>query len=127
VYQVNLEGSRGLAGGCRADSDIDFSLLVDLQKLPPAEPERGQLLREVLETTLNHWRSPVDVDLAAVFDKGDCCGLRCFNERNWNDDVIQGRGIDCFGIFKIQRGFDRYVETGVELKRIYPTLIIWRR
>lgn|SRR5690606_21147330 len=116
-----------LAGGCRPDSDIDLSLMIEPQMLPPDEPERSNLLREVLQTTLSAWHSPVDLDIAAVFDKGDCCGLRCFSERHWNDSIIQGRGIDCFGIFKIQRGFDGYVESGVRLDLVYPMLVIWRR
>ncbi|MFN8448068.1 MAG: hypothetical protein U0521_05645 [Anaerolineae bacterium] len=41
--------------------------------------------------------------------------------------MIGGRGVDCFGIYKIQRGFDGYVESGVELKKVYPMLTIWRR
>ena len=127
VYQVTLEGSRGLAGGCRADSDIDLTLLVDAAQLPAAEPEPARALRSILRTTLDQWRSPVDLDIAAVFDKGGCCGLRCFGERVWNDALIRGRGVDCFGIYKIQRGFDGYVESGVRLAQVYPILTIWRR
>ena len=127
VTQVTVEGSRGLAGGANIDSDIDLSLLVDAARLPDTEPERGDLLRAVLQITLDAWRSPVDLDLAAIFDKGSCCGLRCFNERAWNDAIIRGRGLDCFGIYKIQRGFDGYVTSGVELAKIYPILTIWRR
>ena len=56
VYQVTLEGSRGLAGGHRPDSDIDLTLIVDVAHLPPAEPERAELLRAVLQTTLSNWR-----------------------------------------------------------------------
>lgn len=125
VRQITLEGSRGLAGGCRAESDVDLTLIVD--SLPDGEPERGRLLRAVLQTTLDQWQSPVDLDIAAVFDTGDCCGLRCFDERVWNDTVSGGRGVDCFGIYKIQRGFDGYVESGVELAKVYPMLVIWRR
>jgi predicted nucleotidyltransferase len=129
VCQINLEGSRGLAGGYRPDSDIDLTLIVDRQKLPAHEPERGELLREVLETTLSHWNVPLSIylDLAVVFDKGDCCDMRCFNERSWKAAVIRGRGVDCFGIYKIQRGFDGYVESGVLLEKMYPMLTIWRR
>lgn len=125
VRQVTLEGSRGLAGGNRPDSDIDLTLIVD--SLPPAEPERAQLLHDVLQVTLDQWRSPIDPDLAAVFDKGDCCGLRCFDQPQWDDAIIRGRGTDCFGIYKIQRGFDGYVESGVQLAKVYPILVIWRR
>jgi hypothetical protein len=125
VRQITLEGSRGLAGGFRPDSDVDLSLIVD--SLPDAEPARGQCLRAVLRLTLDQWRSPIDLDIAAVFDTSDCCGLRCFDERIWNDTIIRGRGVDCFGIYKIQRSFDGYVKSGVRLEKVYPMLVIWRR
>lgn len=127
VRQVALEGSRGLAGGCRPDSDVDLTLIVDAARLPAAEPMRADLLRGVLLTTLDAWNSPVDLDTAAVFDKGDCCGLRCFDQRQWDDAIVGGRGLDCFGIYKIQRGFNGYVTSGVELRKMYPMLVIWRR
>ena len=125
---INLEGSRGLAGGCRTDtSDVDLTLIVDAALLPAAEPERADLLRAVLHTTLDAWRGSVDLDSAAVFDIGGCCDLRCLDQRGWDDAIIRGRGIDCFGVYKIQRGFDGYVAQGVELARMYPMLAIWRR
>ncbi|MBZ0288985.1 MAG: hypothetical protein K8I30_15310 [Anaerolineae bacterium] len=127
VCQVTLLGSRGLAGDYRPKSDIDLSLMVDANLLPATEPERAQWLRAVIDTTLTNWRSPLDVDVAAVFDKGGCCGMRCFNERHWNDAVINRRGEDCFGVYKVQRGFDGYVNQGVRLASMYPMLPIWRR
>jgi predicted nucleotidyltransferase len=127
VTQVFLTGSRGLAGGWRADSDIDMSLLVDRVDLPRQDAERAQYLRSVLETTLRHWQGFVEADLAAVFDTTDCCGLRCFQNRDYDPEVIRGRGIDCFGVYKIQRGFDGYVKQGVNIARMYPILCIWRR
>ena len=127
VCQVTLLGSRGLAGGYQPESDIDLSLMVDVKQLPTFEPERAGLLRDVLEMTLSQWRGAVDVDLAVVFDRGDCCGMRCFHERSWNDSIIAGRGEDCFGIYKIQRGFNGYVTEGVRLAPMYPMLVIWRR
>ncbi|MCC6802078.1 MAG: hypothetical protein IT319_04260 [Anaerolineae bacterium] len=127
VCGVNLEGSRGLAGGNRPDSDVDLTLIVDAALLPDSEPMRADLLLGVLQTTLGAWRSPVELDTAAVFDKGDCCGLRCLDQRQWDDAIVGGRGLDCFGIYKIQRGFDGYVTVGVELRKIYPMLVIWRR
>jgi hypothetical protein len=127
VCQVTLLGSRGLAGGCRSESDIDLSLMVDISMIPPEDPQRAAVLRDVLETTLSQWKGAVDVDLAAVFDRGGCCGMRCFNQRAWNDEIIRGRGIDCFGIYKTQRGFNGYVTEGVRLDAMYPLLVIWRR
>jgi hypothetical protein len=127
VCQVTLLGSRGLAGGCRAASDIDLSLMVDVSLLPAEEPQRANVLRTVLNTTLEAWQALVDVDLAAVFDLGNCCGMRCFNQRTWNDAIIGERGADCFGIYKTQRGFNGYVTQGVRLSAMYPMLAIWRR
>jgi hypothetical protein len=127
VIQITLLGSRGLANSHKPTSDIDLSLMVDVATLPPDEPARGDLLREILNITLEAWQSPIDVDLAAVFDKGDCCGMQCFRERAWNEAVIRGRGADCFGIYKTQRGFDGYITEGVRLALMYPLLVIWRR
>lgn len=130
VIQVTLLGSRGLAGGAHAASDIDLSLMVDPAQLPSTEPQRAHMLHDVLETTLRAWQSPrqmpLDLDLAAVFDKGDCCGMRCFSLRAWDDSVIQGRGDDCFGIYKTQRGFNGCVTEGVRLDQMIPLLPIWR-
>lgn len=126
VRQVTLLGSRGLAGGAQVASDLDLSLMVDTDLLPATEPDRAQMLRSVLETTLNAWESPIEIDLAAVFDKGGCCGLRCFSLRTWDEAVIQGRGVDCFGVYKTQRGFNGYVTEGVRLDHMVPMLVIWR-
>jgi hypothetical protein len=127
VEQIFLSGSRGLAGGYRPDSDVDLSLMVDIQQLPARDPERENLLRNVLDTSLSRWKGPVEIDLAAVFDRGDCCGLRCFQTRDYDAEIIGDRGTDCFGIFKVQRGFNGYVIHGVQLARMYPLLRIWHR
>jgi hypothetical protein len=127
VSQIALLGSRGLANNYRPTSDVDLSLMVNSRQLPGTEPQRANLLRSVLEITLTHWSSEVELDLAAVFDKGDCCGLRCFMTRDYDAFVIRDRGTDCFGIYKIQRGFNGYVTSGVQLKLMYPIFIIWRR
>jgi hypothetical protein len=127
VAQVFILGSRGLAGGCRADSDVDLSLMVDNRQLPEHEPEREQFLRNVLETTLSHWNGPIEMDLAAVFDTLICCGLRCFQTRYFDPEIIKDRGVDCFGVYKIQRGFNGYVTQGVRIAPMYPILRIWHR
>jgi hypothetical protein len=127
VAQLFILGSRGLAGGFHAESDVDLSLMVDMQQLPQREPDREHYLRQVLDTTLTHWQGSVETDLAAVFDTFTCCGLRCFQTRNYDPDIIRDRGIDCFGIYKIQRGFNGYVTQGVQLAPMYPLLRIWHR
>ena len=108
VHQVTLEGSRGLAGGSRPDSDIDLTLIVEAAQLPTTEPERAHLLRAVLHTTLDAWRSPIDVDMAAVFDKGGCCGLRCFDQRDWDELDRPGA----------RRGLLRHLQNPARLRRL---------
>jgi len=126
VSRVVLHGSRGPAGGYRPDSDIDLSLSVDV---PPCtmQSQLQVLLHDVLETTLNHWQSTIEADLAAVFDARDC-GLKCFERTFWDENSCSSGGVDCFGLYKIQRGFNGFVaNAGVQVKRMYPCLRIWER
>ncbi len=127
VTRVVLSGSRGPAGGARADSDIDLTLLVDTGGLPIG-PALAGLLEDVLATTLDHWRGAVEADLAAVFDTRGC-GLACFAERDYHDGACAyGGGVDCFGIYKVQKGFRGFVPPiGVEVARVHPCLVIWQR
>lgn len=131
VTMVVLEGSRGLGGHTRLNSDVDVSLIVDSDMLPPDEPARENFLRHVISATLDHWRGVVELDTAAVFDIGH--GLALFEQRYYNSAVVgairesplpQGY----FGIYKTQKGFNGYVPPSmIDLKRVYPMLVIWRR
>lgn len=125
VDSVTLHGSRGPQGGARPDSDLDLCLNVNGRDLA-AVASQDTLLRSILETTLKHWTSAVEVDLAAVFDKSNC-GLRCFSESQFNPDLCQTT-VDCMGLFKIQKGFDGFV-TGpaVDCSKMYPLTRIWSR
>jgi hypothetical protein len=126
VRAVVLSGSRGLRGGNRADSDIDLSLIVDVGELLPG-PELGSLLSDVLQTTLQHWTGPVELDLAAVFDT-QACGLVCFGQPQLDLSACGGSGRDCFGIYKTQHGFHGFVPPiGVTVNKMSPTLTVWRR
>ncbi len=123
VSRIILHGSRGLAGGCRPDSDIDLSLIVDTRQGPNMERQ----LQDILETTLSHWRAAIEPDLAVVFDIRDC-GLKCFDQRTWNEQTCKLGGIDCFGLYKTQKGFNGLVtNAGIQVKRMYPCLEIWQR
>jgi len=127
VAQVVLHGSRGLAGGCRPDSDIDLSLIVDAS--PMDREALGSLLAEVIATTHGAWRGSVELDLVAVFDVRGC-GLGCFDVVAWGADAVcpVGSGRDCFGAYKLQRGFGGFVENaGIEVRRMQPCLAVWRR
>jgi hypothetical protein len=126
VLSVVLHGSRGLAGGYRSDSDIDLSLIVDIHQGKPMS-QLQSLLRNVAEMTLENWQGAVEADLAVVFDVRNC-GLKCFEQTAWDDRLCNLGGVDCFGLFKIQKGFDGLVtNAGVQVKRMYPCLKIWER
>lgn len=126
VQAVVLGGSRGLPGNYRPDSDIDLSLIVSTGNLPPGH-ELGSLLLDVLDTTLQHWKGSIELDLAAVFDI-QRCHLLCFGQSQYDVSLCGGSGRDCFGIYKTQRGFHGFVPPfGVTVEKMNPTLIIWRR
>lgn len=126
VARIVLHGSRGLAGGARLNSDIDLSLLVDL----PAQTDMAKLepfLCTVLEVTLNAWQSDIELDLAVIFETR-ACALQCFTQTNWQEGFCSIGGLDCFGLYKVQKGFNGLVtHTGIQVKRMYPCLEIWRR
>jgi predicted nucleotidyltransferase len=124
VRRIVLHGSRGLAGGWRADSDIDLSLVVE-------DPSAGEaplsLLRAVYRATLDSWQSSVELDLAVIFDRRSC-GLACFAVDAWDPALCPHAGLDCFGLYKLQKGFDGLVTgAGVQVRLMYPCLTIWRR
>jgi len=123
VSRVTLHGSRGLAGGYRPHSDLDLSLIVDA----PQTPEMENVLQEVLETTLNHWQADIELDLAVIFDIRNC-ELACFEQTIWDERFCQVGGIDCFGLYKTQKGFAGLVtNAGIQVKLMYPCLKIWQR
>ena len=126
VSRIFLHGSRGLAGGYRPNSDIDLSLVVDT---PPrlARSDLEVLLHDVLDTTLSHWQAVVEPDLAIVFDVQNC-DLKCFDQTTWNEQTCANGGVDCFGLYKTQKGFNGLVtNAGVQVKLMYPCLKIWQR
>ena len=123
VARVILHGSRGLAGGYRPDSDIDLSLIIAARQAPDMERQ----LEDVLETTLGHWQSDIELDLAIIFDLRNC-ELKCFEQTTWNEQICRLGGVDCFGLYKIQKGFDGLVtNAGIQVKLMYPCLKIWQR
>ena len=125
VTRITLHGSRGPAGGHRSDSDVDLCLIVDPGGILECS-SLDALLRDVLITTLNHWRGTVEADLAAVFDTQGC-GLRCFERTAYDKELCSEGGVDCFGLYKIQKGFNGFVEgAGLDVRQMYPCLTVWR-
>jgi hypothetical protein len=126
VARIVLHGSRGLAGGARPNSDIDLSLIVEL----PAgldETKQQLLLHSVFETTFQAWQTEIEPDLAVIFETRPCA-LHCFTQNNWHDGLCTIGGLDCFGLYKVQKGFSGLVtNAGIQVKRMYPCLEIWRQ
>jgi len=126
VSRVILHGSRGLAGGFRPDSDIDLSLIVDLAG-EISQPELECLLQSVYQTTQTAWQSAIEADLAVIFETR-ACALKCFEKTTWEERICPIGELDCFGLYKVQKGFQGLVtNAGIEVRRMYPCLEIWRR
>src|SRR5262245_56765130 len=127
VERVTLEGSRGLGGHPRPDSDVDLSLVVGWGALPAEEGAREALLHAVLASTLDSRPGSVECDLAAIYDERGC-GLRCFAHERHQAPVCPAGGSGHFGIYKIQRGMNGYVPWDIiRMDLLYPLLEIWRR
>lgn len=124
VVAITLHGSRGPRGDYRPGSDVDMCLIVDTMGVTERS-ELAALLRAVLDTTLAHWQGVVEADPAAAYDRQGC-GLSCFERLTWDQAQCTIGGQDCFGLYKIQRGYDGFVEQGVELRKMFPCLVIWR-
>jgi len=125
VSRTVLHGSRGLAGGFRPDSDIDLSLIVSIPS-GIGESEIEPLLHAVYETTFGAWQSPIEPDLAIIFETR-LCSLKCFDQTTWQEDFCNLGGVDCFGLYKVQKGFNGLVtNAGIQVKRMYPCLQIWQ-
>ena len=119
VDSVYLCGSRGPKANWREDSDIDLSL-----RLPPGPAPTAKLCREILDYTQSHWHGGVELDLDVIFDRRGC-GLHCMAAQRAGTGFCDG-GVDCFGIYKTQRGFDGFIENfGVCVERSFPSLPIW--
>jgi len=125
VRSVLLTGSRGYQGRFRQDSDIDLTLVVT-GRYDPAVPASCAPLRAVIDATRRSWRSPVELDLAVAFDTRGC-GFSCFAQSPGSSPCGRG-GIDCFGVFKIGKGFDGIVSgLRIEVARMAPWLRVWAR
>ena len=126
VSRIILHGSRGFAGGARPNSDIDLSLIVDAKVLAN-RADKEAFLHDVSETTLTNWKSHTELDLAVIFDIRSC-NLKCFYPTSWDENLCSQCGIDCFGIYKTQKGFSGIVtNAAVQVKLMYPCLTIWER
>ena len=124
VSRIILHGSRGPARKSRPNSDIDLSLIIEPE---PAQADPEWFLEQIFNATKLSWRGFVELDLAVIFDLQKC-ELECFNQIVWADQICKLGGVDCFGLYKIGKGFNGLVrEAGIEVKRMYPCIKIWQR
>jgi hypothetical protein len=127
VRFVTLHGSRGPAGGAQPGSDVDLCLHTDLSAAGQSLAGLEATLYEVLQTTLTHWRGPVNVDLAAMFDVKPN-GQSWFEESKHDATATTRRGLEGFGLYKMQKGFTGFVPSGtLTPDKMAPFLVIWRR
>jgi hypothetical protein len=126
VTRITLHGSRGLAGCYRSDSDLDLSLIVDIGQYM-GQTDLDAFLEEVWETTVSHWQGDVIPDLAIVFDAKNC-GLTCFDVMAFDPESCPRGGMNCFGLYKKQDGFDGLVtDPEVKVQLMYPCITIWKK
>lgn len=124
ISRIILHGSRGPAQRNRPDSDIDLSLIVEID---PTQPDLEGTLHQVFDTTKQTWKGSVELDLAVVFDT-QACGLKCFEHAAWTEGICPCGGVDCFGLYKIGKGFNGLVEhAGIQVRQMYPCIKIWQR
>jgi predicted nucleotidyltransferase len=126
VRSIVLEGSRGIEGKPRPDSDIDLSLVTDLNSASLPREDLGKLLENVLKTTLENSRCAVELDLAAVFDDNSC-GLACYSVKSYADLRCKKETAGCMGVYKVQKGFNGFVPPIVQISKLFPYLVIWKR
>jgi hypothetical protein len=127
VKYVTLHGSRGPAGGAQAGSDVDLCLHTNLSVKDHSLTSLESTLYEVAQTTLTHWRGPVSLDLAVMFDVKPA-GQSWFEESRDDAATATRHGLEGFGLYKVQKGFTGFVPSGaLTLDKMTPFLVIWRR
>jgi len=81
----------------------------------------------VLLSTLSSWESSIELDTVVVYDSNNC-NLNCFDCETAGEKRCPGKGIDCFGLYKIQKGFNGYVpKIGIDIEKIYPMMAVYER
>ena len=127
VSQITLHGSRGLADTPRTDSDIDLSLLISSTEPPEINHNFEKFCNQVLQVTLSQWKSEIELDLAVIFPLHGC-NFACFQVNNYDPALCSLGGVDCFGIYKGQKGFSGFVlYAGIQVEKMYPLVTIWKK
>lgn len=126
VKRIILHGSRGLRGGCRPDSDVDLTLVVDDSGVEEGY-EHEALMKAVLEETLQNWKGDVKLDVEAVFDLHGC-RMPCLANPKVNTRKCPYKGIDCIGVYRMHGDRAGYVvRAGHQVDKMRPCILIWER
>lgn len=125
IKMAFISGSRGPSYCYHPKSDIDISLVLDQEMISdPVQCEND--LAEIIELTVNNWKSPVEIDIALLFTINNC-DFECFYTFP-EDYRCKLKSPDCFGIYKIQKGFNGFVpKRGVDIDKVFPIEMIWSR
>jgi hypothetical protein len=105
---------------------MDLSFVTDITSTGLADNRAGLKLKEVLLTTFEKSECPVELDLAAIFDRKNC-KLACFDVDDYRQLLCPEAGPGCMGIYKIQKGFQGFVPPVFEVQKMYPLLTLWKR
>jgi len=94
---------------------------------PEINQEFEKLCIEVLQVTLSQWKSEIELDLAVIFSL-HACNFAFFQLNNYDPALCSLGGVDCFGIYKIQKGFTGFVlKAGIKVEKMYPLITIWKK
>jgi len=106
---------------------IDLSLLVSTPVSPKVDHELEGLMQAVLNVTLSNWQSTIELDLAVIFPIHPC-NFACFQVNDYDSSLCSLGGVDCFGIYKIQKGFSGFVlNAGIHVEKMYPLITVWKK
>ncbi|NHZ87382.1 MAG: hypothetical protein GWP19_16190 [Planctomycetia bacterium] len=125
IKMAFISGSRGPSNCYHPKSDIDISLVLDQEMVNnPLQCEND--LSEIIGLTVNNWNSSVEIDIALLFAINSC-DFECFYTFP-DEHGCKLISPDCFGIYKIQKGFDGFVpKIGVDVDKVFPIGMIWSR
>ena len=124
IKAVFLSGSRGPANSFKTNSDIDITMILDNELIN--NPENcEEKLKQIIRYTIDNWIHEIELDTVLIYDNNHC-DLKCFLENDIS--TCKCEKTDCFGLYKIQKGFKGFVpKMGIDSREVFPIVMIWKR